>query len=480
MDAQALFREGVLAIREKKDIAQARKLLTESLRIDPGNEMAWLWLSRTTSDPQKQLFCVDRALNINPSNEQALALKNHLAGQIAEPTPVPAIAASTFSFIDEEEENNIEAAEPTPAATSKSFQPQRKLTKADEQHIKILLNKAQACLEKEDTEGAIEQWVRVLNIQVDHELAISNAVRYLSRLKYLEDAKELVWRAINAGTTIPSIYLTAIDIARYEKDFVEADTLRETVIQLPNADDELISMMIEHFIKDQQHSRAEEILSRVLEHHPKSQRLLNLYGDILNDLGRDKEAVGYYDRAARLGTHTKAGKEADKKVLEHAPLLTDKERGSFVLAWREAAGFGVFFLLLGWQDAGLNLLAMDLLHWFGVILSIIGGYLVITATSSPQQRPLATWLGGTIPDKPKREKTKTLDGVQMGAVEEVSEIPIIPYGLRVTFGVIGGIILVVAFGLVFSAAIQLLQNPVRPYIPTVDEIWAEFGERFIW
>ena len=47
-DAQALFREGVLALKEARDVERARRLLTQSLRLDPNNEMAWLWLSRTS------------------------------------------------------------------------------------------------------------------------------------------------------------------------------------------------------------------------------------------------------------------------------------------------------------------------------------------------------------------------------------------------------------------------------------------------
>src|SRR5262245_9763209 len=78
MDAQTLFRDGVLAIKEKRDVTEAHQLLTQSLRLDPNNEMAWIWLSRTVSDSDKKLQCLDRALGINPDNEQALQLKERL------------------------------------------------------------------------------------------------------------------------------------------------------------------------------------------------------------------------------------------------------------------------------------------------------------------------------------------------------------------------------------------------------------------
>ncbi len=80
--------------------------------------------------------------------------------------------------------------------------------------------------------------------------------------------------------------------------------------------------------------------------------------------------------------------------------MTDRERGSILLALREALGFGALFLLLGWQDAGLNLANMGASRWIGVGLAILGGYFVVTALSSPQQQPLAGWLGGDVPETP--------------------------------------------------------------------------------
>ena len=51
MDAKVLFQEGVVAIRDQKDAAKGRELLMQSLKIEPKNEMAWLWLSRTMAEP---------------------------------------------------------------------------------------------------------------------------------------------------------------------------------------------------------------------------------------------------------------------------------------------------------------------------------------------------------------------------------------------------------------------------------------------
>ena len=78
-NAQALFREGVEALREQKNIAEGRRLLIESLRQNPENDMAWVWLARTTKSPDKKQAFIERALSINPANPHALALQEKLA-----------------------------------------------------------------------------------------------------------------------------------------------------------------------------------------------------------------------------------------------------------------------------------------------------------------------------------------------------------------------------------------------------------------
>jgi len=77
-DAKDLFRDGVHAIDDNNDIAGGRKLLVQSLRLNPDNDAAWLWLARTVSDLSKQRECVNRALSVNPQNAQAQSLLEQL------------------------------------------------------------------------------------------------------------------------------------------------------------------------------------------------------------------------------------------------------------------------------------------------------------------------------------------------------------------------------------------------------------------
>jgi tetratricopeptide (TPR) repeat protein len=453
-DAQALFREAVLLFREHRDANEARRLLVESLRLNPQNEMAWVWLARTVNTPAKKLECIERALKINPENQQALEMKAQLGGQpvvpvvpVAEPAPEPEFGIAEERKSKDKKQGDV-------------------LTLKEQKQIALLMKKAEHLLEADDTEAAIVQWVDVLHIQVDHEEAMRNAVSHLARMKYLDDAQELLQRAIDAGTEHPSIYLTAIDVARRTGDVVAADAFREDLVRLPEVTDDVIVQVAKSFTNTEQPSRALDLLQEALEAHPDSQPIMTALGDLHELLDNKTEAMRFYDQAARMGAGTKAGKEADKKLSNFAPVLTDRERGSVLLAGREAAGFGLVYIFLAWQDAGLDLLQLGLMRWLGVLLGIVGGYLVVTATSSPQQQPVAQWLGGVIPDKRKYKKKE-----EQGLIEEISEIPMIPPATRLVLGVAGGALLVIGILLVLSVAIGLLLNPQPPPdIPTLFDL----------
>jgi len=253
-------------------------------------------------------------------------------------------------------------------------------TASQQKQIDGLLAEADRLVKAGDNEGAIEQWVHALEIQVDQPTAIQNAVRALYKLGYKEDANELITRAIDAGTTSIPIHMTGIDLARIEGEHGRAEELREKVALLPNADDDLIIKMVDYFVELAQPRRAVDLLGKALEAHPGSQALLLKMGDLQeNTLSDSQEAVLYYERAARVKGGSKSGRAADKALRNFTPIITDRERGSIGLAAREAVGFGIVFVLMGWQDAGLNLLRMGASRWLGVLLSMLGGYLLVTA-----------------------------------------------------------------------------------------------------
>jgi twitching motility two-component system response regulator PilG len=50
----------------------ARHLLQKATELEPNNELAWLWLAGVSESTQDVVACMQRVLEINPSNERAL------------------------------------------------------------------------------------------------------------------------------------------------------------------------------------------------------------------------------------------------------------------------------------------------------------------------------------------------------------------------------------------------------------------------
>ena len=50
----------------------ARRLLAELVERDPNNENAWLWIAALSEDKQKAMVALNRVLEINPNNQQAM------------------------------------------------------------------------------------------------------------------------------------------------------------------------------------------------------------------------------------------------------------------------------------------------------------------------------------------------------------------------------------------------------------------------
>jgi len=528
MDAQSLFRDGVMAVREGKDLSRARDLLLQSLKLNPQNEMAWLWLTETVTDPQKKLECVRRALKINPKSEKALALQTRLLLRIttsstAQPPPTapppkperqtrssilpperpPGAPSDVYSFdavaaFDTDESEPLRMpnysadylSDPEPLSQTyggdlvdedslkRAPTIETALTPLEEKQVARYLASAEVSVERgtpDEFEKAIELWVRVLEIRVDHELALQNAVRYLAKLNYMDDAKELILRAIDAGSRQPSVYVTAVDIAQRLHDHGLATKITEGLLPLKDVDDALILKITDRMVKYGQITDVIPLLEKAVVQRPTSQKLLLRLAELNDELGRKSEAVRYFDRAARVKIGTKEAKQADQALKQFTPIITDRERGSMILALRESLAFPIFFLLLGWLDAGVNLAFMHA-RWIGVALAFVGGYLIVSAVSSPQQQPLAKWLGGQVPP-PKPEK-KVVDNYGnplhvTGALEDPTYLPILPDFARIAFFIVGAVILVFAFYVSFNTAINLLIHPTPFDIPTIDQLLSE-------
>jgi thioredoxin-like negative regulator of GroEL len=67
-----LLQRGVAAARSGRT-TEALQLLHRVVQVDPGNEMAWLWLSGLMTTNGHKRACLERVLRANPENVYARA-----------------------------------------------------------------------------------------------------------------------------------------------------------------------------------------------------------------------------------------------------------------------------------------------------------------------------------------------------------------------------------------------------------------------
>lgn len=311
------------------------------------------------------------------------------------------------------------------------------LTPAEAQRIEKLLNYAEVAMHRRNLETAVRAWTAVLDIRIDHPVALAKATKALYDGYFTEDAWTLMLRALRGGSTSAAVFLLGIELAEKIGRWREADEIRMRLARLPDADPEIILKAAQQ-LRDSGHpENAVKLLETALTRHPENQTLWRYLGDGYRQTRHAKLAAVAYDRAARLGPRTEDGKKAEAALQNEIPIVSEREQRSFLLAFREAVAVSLLFLVLGFQDAGLDLSQMGRSRWLGIGLSLLGGYLLVTATSGSRQQPFGRWFSN-----------------QSGE----GESPEITAEARTALGLMGGILLMVAFRLVLPIGLSLLAD----------------------
>lgn len=71
MTDQPLLEQAVLAI-QSGDKEQGRRLLADVLAANPKDVQAWVWLARCLPDIERKRYCLEKALALQPNNQEAL------------------------------------------------------------------------------------------------------------------------------------------------------------------------------------------------------------------------------------------------------------------------------------------------------------------------------------------------------------------------------------------------------------------------
>lgn len=441
MDAQELLRAGIAAIRDENDTARGRQLLQESLKLNPRNALAWIWLSRTTTDPQKRLQYIERALQIEPEHMQALALRKHLVGDDKAPAPLT-----------------------SPTAVLEKVKTINDVLTPEESHrIETLLKEADDYLVFDDKSSALHVWLAVLKIVGDHETAFKQSVVLLWEQRRYEELGRLTQNAISAKSEAKWVYKTAFDLARYQQQHETADQLLIKTAGLASTTDNEVMNIFQRFYRARKLPLGLMALENAAQHRPDDQSLWMLIGDTKSRLGWSDLAQVDYEHVAEINPRSVMGKAAEKKLQNYVPKLSDTERSSMALAIREAIPFGVLFWFLAILDSGLQLVSVGILRWLGVILSLSGGYLLITATSSPYQRLWIRYFGKAADNESEETPTET-------KAQAEPHKTILDEEVRQVIAVIGVTLLVIAFVMVLRRSMGLLLDPVEPDLRAMEEL----------
>ena len=65
--------EQAVALIRAGNIAEARTILIEVLKQNPGNDYAWLCMTLCVTEVEQKRYCFQKVLKINPQNQHAIA-----------------------------------------------------------------------------------------------------------------------------------------------------------------------------------------------------------------------------------------------------------------------------------------------------------------------------------------------------------------------------------------------------------------------
>jgi len=184
------------------------------------------------------------------------------------------------------------------------------------------------------------------------------------------------------------------------------------------------------------------------------------------------------------GARTDLGRQAEAILLEYGPHIPRYIQAHMLYALREVLGIFLLFVVLAILDAGMNIGAIGLAGWAGLALSLVGSYLLVSATSSPAQRIFQRFLP-PVPDAPvaARRSTQGTEGGFLPEMVEEPPLPALPLEVRALLGTIGGVLLAIAVVLVLQHSLLATQETLaaldRYRLPDyLDHIFAELFAMF--
>jgi tetratricopeptide (TPR) repeat protein len=160
--ARDLRQQGIAAAKAgQKD--QARQLLQQSIRLEPKSEAAWLWLASVARDQRERVFCLQKILEINPTNDQALKALAQVdqSASATGPLSPPAAGGGLVKRLTQTSETPAVAPVPPRVSTQEMMAQAPGVPLPDADKVRRAAEAAEAIVREElQTPASAVKWVR--------------------------------------------------------------------------------------------------------------------------------------------------------------------------------------------------------------------------------------------------------------------------------------------------------------------------------
>ena len=503
--ADRLYETGMQAFRAH-DSARARVAWTQALRQDPTHARAWAALLRVCHDLPEQLYCLiqlQHATPGDPRSEVALgrfrrASPDVQARVLPELRQVPGLNGRPPEAIGPSRARHVALSERAQQVTGAgSVLPGRPVGRVGpnihavrerEREIASRLDIAARKLEAGDETAALQLYLAILQLDPAQPQAVAQTTRLLSRRGRLPQAHTLLVEALAAGNRDPVAYLT---VAQIRLRLGTGDPWEPVLAlrQLPALEPEHLIHGGDLYWQQRDFRMALEFFHQAERLAPRNQAVLMRLAEAYRDLERRDRARQYLQRVVDQGARTELGRKAEAILLDYGPHIPRYIQAHMLYALREVLGIFLLFGVMAILDAGMNVRAIDPAGWVGLALSLVGAYLLVSATSSPAQRifqrflpPVAAPAESAPGVAEARSAAQGRDGFLPEMVAE-PPLPVLPFEARAVLGTIGAVLLAVAGVLVLRHSLLATQETLAALdqyrLPDyLDHIFAELFAMF--
>ncbi len=449
--AERLYRAGIDAFQHG-DPRRARAAWVQAVRLDPRHAPAWLALVTVAADPGEQLYCLHRAGVLLPGDRRVREAYREIKARFpqARERPLPEVASPAEKPHAAADRRAAPADDPfAPALPARK--PIRSLDTSE------ALRQAARLRKKNDEEAALQIYLDILREDPAQQEATAEAVQILSRRKQVIEAIEVLEGSLIAGNRDPGALISLAELQLHIRSGNPWGLL-EDLRAMPDVKAAQLLRAANLYWKYGQDGAAFATLHEAEQRDPHHQPTLLRLAELYRETGQDDHARAYFQRTVDLGARTEAGKTAQDILLEEAPYIPRFVQTHLAYTLREVLGVAILFLLLAALDAGLDFARIGAAGWVGVGVSVLGGYLAVTATSSPAQGIFAPLLRE--PGKAKREdQPRRARGSAPPSPSAAKDepLPVLPMPVRVLMGAVGGLLLILATALVLQHSLASTQ-----------------------